>query len=483
MGDVQPRNNDQHRITNMNMKKVKATDLRADALNNSNHRNGNFQSGFLSLKGILHMRFSLVMVILLLQCSFSIAQNSEEVIDRLIAIVGDEIILESEVYQNAQTLALQQGQSAMRDPAKLQKLKEDVLQEMINQKVLLAKAREDSIVVEQREVDRKLENRLHQIIQNVGSEEKLEELYGYSIRQIRRDFRSIVEENLMVERVKYQYIQDIYITRAEIEQYFQEHAEAFPPMKDAIEIAHILRETGSSGAADARALARADSIYNAIKSGESFDSLATALSDDPNTAEKQGHIGWTQRGDLLSSYEDAAFALKVGEVSRPVRTRYGYHIIRLDDRREEKISTSHILIIPKETEEDEEPVYTMLLSLRDEILTGRSFEETAKELSQDLESNTNSGYLGWFSLEEMPEEFKNNLRELQVDEISQPFKTQYGYHIVKIINRREARHIAMDQDWELISQRAQADKREEAYLKWIEELKERYYIEVKGEEQ
>lgn len=451
-------------------------------MNSFTHHRTCCDSGYRSGKRRWLLSGFLTVFLALIPYLNSISQESGEVIDRVIAIVGAEVILESEVYQNAQTLALQQGQSVLRDPAKMQKLKEDVLQEMINQKVLLAKAGEDSIFVEDREVDRELEKRLEQIIQNVGSEEKLEELYGYSIRRIRRDFRSVVRENLMVDKLKYNYFQNVRVTRTEIEQYFKDHPEAFPAMKDAVEIAHILRETGSSSAADARALALADSIYEVIKSGKaSFDSLVAILSDDRNTASKQGRIGWTQKGDLLSEYENVAIALKVGEVSRPIRTQYGYHLIRLDDRRETEILTSHILIIPKETEEDRQPIMEMLRTLREEIIAGRSFEEAAEEVSQDLETQKRGGYLGWFSLEEMPDEFQTNLRELRPIDISMPFKTQYGFHIVKMINRREARPITLEQDWELVSQRVLAAKQETAYNQWLGDLKERYYIEIKAD--
>ncbi|TKJ41858.1 hypothetical protein CEE37_04630 [candidate division LCP-89 bacterium B3_LCP] len=407
-------------------------------------------------------------------------QSSGDVIDRLIAIIGDEVILESEVFQNAQTIALQQGQHVLRDPEKMDQLKTEVMQEMINQKILLAKAREDSIVIDSREIDRELENRLQSIIQNVGSEEKLEELYGYSIRRIRREFRSVVEEGLLVDRVKYAYLQDIRITRAEIEQYFRDHPDEFPQMEDAIEIAHILRETGSSDAAEARASAFADSIYETIKAGESFDSLVVKVSDDQTTVPLGGAIGWTERGDLIASYEEIAFALQPGEISRPVLTRYGYHIIRLDSRREEKIHTSHILIVPEQVEDDDLPIQDFLLSLSTQLTEGKPFEELAEEHSHDLESAKNGGYLGWFALEDMPVEFKESLKDLPAGEISQPFKSQYGYHLVEVLSRRDARAITLDQDWELVSQRTLAAKRELAFTNWLSDLKERYYIEIKG---
>ncbi|MFH1862457.1 MAG: peptidylprolyl isomerase, partial [bacterium] len=361
---------------------------------------------------LFHGRTSLIAVYLILFVSISFsakAQDAEEVIDRVIAVIGDQIILESEVFQNAQALALQQGLNPLKDQKKFAKLKETILQELINQKVLLAKAREDSIVVEAREVDKELENRLQQIIQNLGSEQKLEEYYGYSIRRIRREFRSLVEEGLLVERVKYGFLQNVQVTRTEVEGYFNDHPEAFPPMKDAVEIAHVLREASSAGKAEARALARADSVYNAIKAGAPFDSLAFLLSEDPNTAKKNGLIGWTERGDLLADFENVAFALKTGEVSKPVKTRYGYHIIRLEDQRDVKILTSHILIKVNITPEDEQVTIDSLKAIRQRILAGLAFEEAARTFSNDMESCGKGGYLGWFALEDMPADFRATL--------------------------------------------------------------------------
>jgi len=409
------------------------------------------------------------------------AQGSGEVIDRLIAVVGDQVILESEVLQNAQTIALQQGLDLLKDQEKFKKLEADVLQEMINQKVLLAKAREDTVTVEPREVDRELENRLQTIIQNVGSEQKVEELYGQPINRIRRTYRPIIEEDLLVERVKQAHLRDLAITRLEIEQYFKDHPDAFPPLKDAVEIGHILREVGSSSSAEARARARADSIYAAIKAGASFDTLAFQLSDDKASAKKCGHIGWTKKGDLLSDYENAAYALKVGEISRPVRSRNGFHVIRLDNSKEDSILTSHILIRVKATALDEQPLMDTLKAIREEILAGLPFEDAARKYSQDLESVNRGGYLGWFALEEMPADFRSAVDTLEAGEISQPFKTQYGYHIVRLLKRRTAHNVTLEQDWELVAQQALNAKREREYLRWLDELKSRYYIEIKSD--
>jgi peptidyl-prolyl cis-trans isomerase SurA len=407
------------------------------------------------------------------------AQDTTNVIDRIVAIVGNQVILESEIFQNAQTIALQQGLEPSRDPAKFQSLQQDVLKEMINQKILLVKAKEDTIKVEPREVDRELDNRIQVIVQNLGSEAQVEKAYGMPISRIRREYRQMVEDGLIVERVKQSRLRDVVVTRNEVVEYFKSHQDEFPPMKDALEIAHILKQVGME-AADRRARDRADSIFQAVKAGASFDSLAIALSDDPTTARNRGNIGWTERGDLMSTYEDAAFALKVGEISRPVRTRSGYSIIRLNDRQEEKIQTSHILIISHLQAEDEGPLFDSLKVIRESIINDLSFEDAARNFSQDLESAGRGGYLGWFALDEMPEDFRAAVDTLSEGQISEPFKTQYGYHIAKLISRREAHTLTLEQDWEMISQRVLSAKKEREYVRWLDDLKSRYYIEIKS---
>ncbi|MBU1881560.1 peptidyl-prolyl cis-trans isomerase, partial [bacterium] len=157
----------------------------------------------------------------------------------------------------------------------------------------------------------------------------------------------------------------------------------------------------------------------------------------------------------------------------------GYHIIRLNDQREGEIFTSHILIVPKVTESDEEPIIELLEGIRGKLNSGESFDSLAAEYSQDLESADRGGRLGWFSLNEMPEEFRDEIAEINEGEISQPFKTQYGFHIVKLLTRRDARRLTLDQDWEYISQIVLNNKRETAYNNWLAGLKERYYIEIK----
>jgi peptidyl-prolyl cis-trans isomerase SurA len=407
------------------------------------------------------------------------AQDTSGVIDRIVAIVGNQVILESEIFQNAQSLAMQQGADVARDPVKFQKLQQDILKEMVNQKILLAKAKDDTIKVEPREVDRELDSRIQTMIRNVGSEAKFEEAYGMPISRIRREFRQSVEDGLIVERVKQNHLREVSVTRSEVEEYFKSHADEFPPMKNAVEIGHILRQVGQE-AADFRAKARADSLYQAIKNGAPFDSLVVLFSDDPTTAKKHGDIGWTQKGDLMSAYEDAAYALKVGEISRPVHTRNGYSIIRLDDKKEEKILTSHILIVSHILPEDEKPLVDTLLAVREKITAGMPFEEAAKNYSQDLESAGRGGYLGLFALDDMPEDFRAAVDTLKEGQISSPFKTQYGYHIAKLISRREAHTLNLDQDWEMISQRVLAAKKERDYNRWLEDLKSRYFIEIKS---
>ncbi len=407
------------------------------------------------------------------------AQTSDEVVDRIMAIVGDQVILESDVFEYARNAAAQQNPELLRDPTKFQALELDVLREMINQKVLLVKAKEDTITVESRAVDRELENRLQSIVQSFGSEERVEKEYGQPISRLRRSYRPLVEEALIIEKMRQEYFSQITITRNEVEQYFKDHPEVFPPMQDGVLLDHILRELKGNTGAEQRARNLADSLYTAIKAGASFDSLAGEFSDDPGSAKKFGSVGWTEPGSLINEYENAAEALQIGEISRPIKSLYGYHLIRLEDRKDTRVLSSHILITTKVNPEDEQVMVDSLNAWRNRILGGISFQSAAREASDDLQSSTRGGSLGWLDVAEMPEDFKMAIDTLETGEISKPFKTQYGYHLVQLRNRRSARALTLDQDWETIYQRALNAKLEREYDRWLGELKERYYIEIK----
>ncbi|MCB2211680.1 peptidylprolyl isomerase [bacterium] len=426
-------------------------------------------------------RIAILALLLALFAAPAFAQDAQ-VVDRVIAVVDDEIILESEVLQYVQDIVLR-NRDQYRTETAIAQLKASVLEELINQKILLSIAEDDTnIVVEDRQVDLTLDDRINQVTREIGGEEALVEYYGKPIRQIRRDFRGQVRNSLLIERVRASQTRKTTLTKKEVEDFYARVEEELPTMPERVRLAHILIEVEPADEAQEQALAKADSVFNLIANGANFDSLAMEYSDDRASAPKGGLLGTTQRGDLVPDFEAVAYNLEEGEISEPIRTRFGYHIIRLNWRRGEKINTNHILVMLQATDADEERAVEEARLLRDRIMDGESFADVAKEASADDETAKLGGDLGWFDLSSIPDQFQQVARDLDVGEISEPFLSRVGVHLVTVTAHDEARQLELQRDWDRISQMALREKQEIEYTNWLANQHDGVYIEVMTDE-
>ena len=423
-------------------------------------------------------KLAILITAILLVCG--VQARSQQLLDGIAAIVGDEIILDSEVAQYAITLALQMKLDIQKEPQKFEELRKNTLQNLVVQKILLAQAREDSIMVEDSQVDQVLDQQVNQWIQQIGSERKVEEYFGSPIRKVKRRVRREVREHLLVEKLQQEKLQKIKITRQEVEQFYQTMRDSLPEIKESVEISHVLREVTPSTESKQKARNKIAGILQRLRSGEDFAELARQYSEDPGSAAKGGELGFIQRGDFVKDFEEVAFALQPGQLSDIVETQFGFHIIQLLERRGEKINVRHILIRAEPTKADEERTVQLLSAIRDSCLAGADFAKMAERYSEDKTTVDEEGHLGWFEVEKLQlPEFKSVVQKLKVGEISQPFRTRFGYHIVKLLNRREGGKLTLDRDWGQIEQWALMDKRNRVMQKWVEELKKKFYIEIK----
>jgi peptidyl-prolyl cis-trans isomerase SurA len=412
-------------------------------------------------------------------CPASPAQ-SQEVIDRIVAVVDDQIILQSELLQYAYSLAMQMGVDPRKQPDKFQELRDGALQSLIAQKVFFTKAKEDSVTVDSRQVDQVLDERLKYMVEQLGSEEKLEEYYGQPIRKIRRTFRESVEEGLLVRALQQRKYREVKLTRREVEEFYQAKKDSLPGIKAAVRLSHVLINIAPGDAAVQAAKVKIDTLLRRVRSGEDFANLARLYSEDPGSAAKGGELGFIQRGDFVKEFEETAFALQPGEISGVVRSPFGFHVIQLIDRRGEKVNARHILVRLSTSASDEKTTETFVRQLRDDVLAGKiSFEEAAKKYSNDQTSNEKGGDLGWFETAQLQvPAFREAARTLQVGEISPPLKTQYGFHLVRLDERREPRQYTLAHDWQEIQDMAQNAKVEREMQNWLAVLKKQIYVRV-----
>ena len=408
------------------------------------------------------------------------AQQQEQIVDGIAAIVGNQVVLRSEVNQYTIQTALQMGIDLQKNPEKLKALKKQVLENLIVQKILLQKAQEDSIEVDDSQVDQALDNQVQQWIQQMGSQQKVEEYFGGSLSKIKRRFREDVKNRMLVDKLQQQQFQKIHISRPEVEQFYRTMKDSLPVQGTRVNLSHILLTVKPSPAAKKEAYDRAEAILQKIKEGADFAEMAKKYSEDPGSAANGGDLGFVKRGDLVKPFEEIAFNLKPGQISDVVETQFGYHIIQLLERKGEKIHVRHILIRVAPTQQDELAVVKQIKELYKRAKAGENFAELAKKYSDDKTTREKGGELGWFQLDQLKvKEFRAVAETLKVGEVSEPFKTRFGYHILKMNDRREGGKLTLDKDWEQIEQFALARKRNREFQKWVKSLRKNVYIDVK----
>jgi len=422
-------------------------------------------------------RLTLLLLTVLVMAHVAAADQTK-IIDRIVAVVDNDIILESELSQYVQyNVGSQAAMDAMR-PTQLDSLRQMILDQLILQKVLLAKAHMDTVTVETKAVDTELDARIKTLTDQAGGQDRLEEYYGMPLAKLKRQFRPLVEEGMLIDKVKQEKMKNVMATPGDVQRFWETYKDSIPPLKDGVRLAHILlTDTISQSAVDA-AIHKADSVRTLITSGKmTLEEYASRYSEDPGSASKGGKLGTTNRGDLVPEYEAAAYALKPGEISKPVVSQFGVHIIRVDDRTGEKITTSHILFKIAPTAEDLARTNARADSIMKAVRGGADFSALAARYSTDLKTAGKSGDLGWFTPDEIPLDFKSAIAGLNKGDVAGPVRTRFGAHVILIADRITARPITLTEDYDRIQHMALIKKQNEVFEKWSKELTAETFIE------
>ncbi len=434
------------------------------------------------------MRFSLLLLISLIMAG-TVWGQQRQVADQIVAVVNDHVILKSDVDQRMFEFMQQQQQQNFDE-----QMWYYVLESMIDNYVLIEKARIDSVVVSDVEVDRMLDQRINQLIQQVGSERELERAFGQPIVEIKAEYADEFRQDLLVNRVRQQRMERVNITRPEVVQFFENIPEEnLPTIPESVSLSQItvIPPTLPDARENARTLAGQlrDSLLN---HDASMEDLARRYSDGP-TADRGGELPRVSTTDLLPEYAAAASALEPGEISEIVDTPQGFHVIRLNERSGQMISTHHILISVDEEELDEAYAIDKLNALRDSIVNhDKTFAEMARRHSEDPNTAPAGGRLmnpqtgqRQIPINELDPSLYEIVSALEIGEISEPRPYQYGedekraFRIVKLNNRIEEHVANLEQDYQLIRSYALQDKRQEVITNWIERLRDEMYVEYR----
>lgn len=409
----------------------------------------------------------------------TISLQAQTVADRIIAVVDNEIILESELNNQAQMYAMQQRI----DPQQLPLLKEQMLESMINKRLLLAKAIRDSVIVSDAEVQQELDSQMRQFEQTYGSLDAVADQMGMSVPRLRRDMREDIRKELLVQRLQNKTFQTINVSRREVRDFYEQYRTELPPVPEQVEVAHIFMMPEEDENVRADAYARAEQLRDSILAGADFEALAREYSVDIGTAERGGDLGWVRRGLFVREFEEAVFAMSPGEVSEIVETQFGLHIIRLEERRGDSVHPRHILLRIERSEESDRPTIDKLNEIRNRVMDGESFEDLAREYSQDTDTAPFGGTLGTLPTEQLETDIRRVISELSEGQISEPARinlaNEYGYSIIKLIKRTPESEIDFNRDYHFLERFAMQYKMESEFERLIDNLRDEIYWEKK----
>lgn len=410
----------------------------------------------------------------------------QQYVDGIAAIINNRIILYTEVTLEAQRQALAQGINILEDKEQNNKYLKSALDYLISVAVQVAIAEDDTtIVVTDDDVEAFIDQQIQAQIQQFGSEEALENALnalGGNIPTLKEFYTKQARTSLLIERLNYKTVTEITPTRSEIESFYKTYKDSIPPVPKVFDISHILRTPSRPPEVVAAKKSLIDSLMLLIRDGADFTELAKKHSDDTFTGVNGGDLGWFEPGEFLPEFESAIADLDSGEVSGIVETQIGFHIIQLLERDGERYHARHILALLRLTEEDHQKTVDDLNSFRERALNEEDFIELALKYSDDPDVQTHKGSLGEWDLERLTQllpEFKPYIEILKEGEISEPFSTQFGYHIIKVNKLTENRQRTLEEDYDYIREIATNNKQIEYYQKWIADKINEMYIEIK----
>ncbi len=422
------------------------------------------------------MKFKILVFLIFGICNL----YSQQVLDKIVAVVDNEIILQSELDFQTQTYAAQKKI----DP-NTPGLKEQILNTMIEDKLVYAQATLDSIDVTDDEVSQRVDYQVNYFIQQYGSKERLEQVYGMSLEKIKRELRDQIRKNLMIQKLQEKKFGDVEASRREVEDFFNTYKDSLGIIPEKVQIAHILRIPEASAVTKAKYKAFAQTILDSIKAGADFATMAKRYSEDPGSAKEGGDLGFVKRGVFYPEFESAAFALQPGQLSEVIETPVGFHIIQLLEKRGESIHTRHILIKIKKSEEADLKAIEFLTDVRDSIVRNLgTFEYYAKKYSEDKDTQPFGGELGTFYISQLDKTITDTISKMKEGEISYPKRIDlgggnYGYHIVYLEKRIPQHQANLKEDFNELQKLADQNKKQEKYQEWIKELKKKIYWDVR----
>lgn len=415
-------------------------------------------------------------------CIHSFAQ---QVLDQIIVVVGDDMIKQSDIT-NQQMLLEQQGEKATQC---------DIFKEMIMQKLLVDQAKIDSLEVSQAEINKEIDRRIAVISGSKGGLSQLESFYGKSEFEIRNDWKPIIKEQLLAQKEQNSIIGSVEVSPNDVRLFYKDNSDSMPNIPTRYEYAQIIIKPEVSAEADKALRKKLEDIRQRALNGENFSKLAVLYSDDAESAKMGGSLGdYLSRGELVPEFAAVAFRLKEGEISRVVKTDFGYHIIQMVELKGEKAKLKHILLKPQVTVSEMQRTFAKADSIQKAICDTFSFEQAALKFSADNKTNKNGGlymnpYTGTPKFEEgmIEPTVWYTIKTMKPGEISEPFLSYDNngaqvYKIVKLVSCTPEHKASLVDDYSDVKGMALEDKKQDVLNQWMQNKLSQIFLSIKSED-
>lgn len=422
----------------------------------------------------------------------TVAQTTKPTVDKVIAVVADEIVLQSELEEAIIQFA-RSGQTIEKNSKCV------IFEDLLYKKLLLNQAAVDSVEISEEQISADISRRIQYFVQQIGSVEKLEEFYGKSLAEIKDEFHDLIEEQMLIQQMQGSVTADVDVSPKEIKAFFNKiPKDSLPLINSEVVVEHIVIDPIMNENEKTLTKNRLNEIRDRIINGENFGTLAYLYSEDPGSARKNGELGFMERKDLVKEFAEVAFSIEPGQVSEVFETQFGFHILQLIERRGQQANVRHILLKPKFSQADLFVAKGRLDSLRKQIIEVDSvtFELMAPKHSDDKSTRNNAGKIinssngtTTFEIDELSKVDPSLffiLDKMKPGDISQPviyqkYDGSQSYRLVKLVSVTEPHRANMESDYLKIKAAALAEKEKEAVDRWITNKIKVNYIRINEE--
>jgi peptidyl-prolyl cis-trans isomerase SurA len=418
-------------------------------------------------------------ILLIFIVSFSSSQENTQYIDGIAAIIEDHIVLKSDLIQMVNMAAIQNKVDPRTSPDAFIQLQNSVVQSMVDQKIMLEMAELDSIVVDEKEVNQALDQQIQMLVAQAGGEAQAEKALGQPIKDFRREFWYDMQDRMVSERYQQQLLSAVVVTRSDVKEFYKTYKDSLPTLPMMAKVRHLQVPIKPSAAAKEKTKSFLSDLKSQIVDGRSsFSDIAKSHSLDPSK-NNGGELGWVTRGSLVKNFETTAFTIGLGEISDPIETEFGYHILETLEKQGDKIRVRHVLMSPEITKDDNERAYNLAFSLMDTATTLDKFKELVKKHSSDKTTIDIGGDLGWIDPTgyAVPE-IGQAIKYIEMGSCSPPINSSIGFHLLWVDGLKKGGRPNLQDHWAEVESMALNKKKMDWYQGWISDARKKFYIQI-----